>query len=166
MMRRIVIYGNSGSGKTTLAKRYSQQLGLFHLDLDEVAWKVGQPGVREDLFRSVESMEKILKSQAAWVVEGCYSSLIDPAAVKANELVFLNPGISVCLKNCRTRPWEPGKYESREEQDKNLEMLLNWVAEYEIREDEFSLKQHRRIYEGFKGRKIEITEMEELESLV
>jgi hypothetical protein len=36
-------------------------------------------------------------------------------------------------------------------------MLLVWVAEYEVREDEFSLRSHRRIFDGFNGAKREIT---------
>ncbi|MEM7015666.1 MAG: AAA family ATPase [Verrucomicrobiota bacterium] len=33
---KIVILGNSGSGKTTLAKRFSDQFGCAHLDLDDI----------------------------------------------------------------------------------------------------------------------------------
>jgi hypothetical protein len=104
----------------------------------------------------VEKLESFLRENDRWVVEGCYSPLIAEAARHAEELIFLNPGIAACQDHCRARPWEPHKYPSKEEQDKNLEMLLHWVAEYETRTDEFSYSEHRRIYEAFTGSKREI----------
>jgi len=36
-------------------------------------------------------------------------------------------------------------------------MLQEWVEEYEVRDDEYSLKKHRKIFDKFKGRKKEYT---------
>jgi len=89
------------------------------------------------------------------VVEGCYADLIELVLDRATELIFLNPGAETCATNCSTRPWEPHKYATPEEQDANLEMLVQWVRDYETRTDEFSLRAHRALFDAFAGTKIE-----------
>ena len=84
-----------------------------------------------------------------------YADLLDYVSKQASEIIFLNPGVEVCIQNCRSRPWEPHKYSSRDEQDKNLDMLIDWVKKYDTREDEFSLKAHSELYESFTGYKTE-----------
>lgn len=59
------------------------------------------------------------------------------------------------MENCLSRAWEPHKYASLEAQKANLEMLIEWVKEYETREDEFSMREHRKLYEEYKGEKVE-----------
>ena len=152
---RIVIFGNSGSGKSTLARALANRAGLAHLDLDDIAWK--SEAVRQDLQVSLEALEFFQNQHPAWVIEGCYGSLIRAAAARASQLIFLNPGVEACQQNCRNRAWEPHKYPTREAQDANLAMLLDWVAGYETRDDEFSLAAHRSIVEEFAGNKTEVT---------
>jgi len=156
-MLRILVFGNSGSGKSTFATCIAKHPGVAHLDLDSIAWKSGQPGVRESLHTSFEAIDAFIDTHRSWVIEGCYSTLLDYAADTANEIFFLNPGLDACKDNCRRRPWETHKYESQEAQDKNLEMLLEWVAQYETRDDEFSLQQHRMLFDTFDGPKFELT---------
>lgn len=72
-------------------------------------------------------------------------------------MYFLNVGIDACVSNCRSRLWEPDKYESKAAQDGNLEMLIKWVREYERRDDDCSLQFHRQIFEAFEGTKYEFT---------
>jgi len=75
---------------------------------------------------------------------------------KTNEIIFLNPGIETCISNCRNRPWEPHKYNTKEEQDKNLEMLLSWIKQYpERNNNECSLSSHQRLFNEFSGKKTE-----------
>lgn len=156
---RTLIFGNSGSGKSTLAKRISSEAMVAHLDLDTLAWK--GPAVREAFTVSEERIQDFIATNEQWVIEGCYASLIEVAAIQARSLIFLNPGTVTCQENCRLRPWEPHKYKSREAQDKNLPMLLDWVAQYESRADEFSLLAHRKLFESFVGTKYEILSNEE-----
>lgn len=158
-MNKIVIFGNSGSGKSTLARRYSEGLGLEHLDLDTIAWD--ESGVRKSASDSIAELHAFIDAHQSWVIEGCYSSLIKEASNSASELIFLNIPFEACQENCRERPWEPHKYETREDQDRNLEMLLDWVAEYETRTDEFSLKAHKEIFDSFTGKKDELKSNEE-----
>lgn len=154
-MERLVIFGNSGSGKSSLAQALSARLGVAHLDLDVIAWEPERPGVRAAFEKSARALLDFVESSDGWVVEGCYSGLLKLAAARCTELVFLNPGVEACVENCLARPWEPHKYESREAQDANLRMLVEWVREYETREDEFSLREHRRLFDEHEGPKVE-----------
>lgn len=160
-MERIVIFGNSGSGKSTLAKHLASLYQVPHLDLDVIAWKADEPGVRAAHEDSLRELMRFIRASDSWVIEGCYSVLLREAARYSTELIFLNPGVEACVENCRSRPWEPHKYKSLEEQDANLRMLLDWVREYETREDEFSLSEHRRLFDTHEGMKVEYRSNEE-----
>src|SRR5262249_45161870 len=85
--------------------------------------------------------------------------LLGRALERATRLIFLNPGVEVCIANARARPWEPHKYPSREAQDANLEMLVRWIRDYETRADVFSLRAHRALFDSFGGGKVEVTEL-------
>lgn len=159
-MKRIVIFGNSGSGKSTLADSYARDPHVHHLDLDEIAWKA--PGIRKEIEESIAELRSFLSDNEEWVIEGCYGSLISEAARAAKELIFLNPGVDVCQDNCKSRPWEPHKYATKEEQDANLDMLLEWVADYQTRTDEFSLSAHRKIFNAYGGKKRELKSNSEM----
>jgi adenylate kinase family enzyme len=156
---RIVIVGNSGSGKSTLARRLVREHGLAHLDLDTLAWLPTTPPARAPLADSLATLAAFTAAHERWVIEGCYADLVEPAAAASTELVFLNPGIEACIANCRARPWEPHKYPSKEAQDANLAMLLDWVRAYETRTDELSLAAHRALFDRFTGAKRELTSL-------
>ena len=155
-MRKILIFGNSGSGKTTLANELSNKLNFAHLDLDILAWMDTQPPARKPLIESTIEIDKFLSPHTSWIIEGCYADLLGYVSNKANEIIFLNPGIDVCIEHCKNRPWEPHKYESKEVQDKNLDMLIEWVKQYDKHEDECSLKSHKSLFDLFVGIKKEI----------
>lgn len=148
-----MILGNSGSGKTTLARRLAERYGLARLSLDEIAWTDGPNRRDETQARSL--LDGFLDGNPRWVVEGCYGGLIVHALRRAEELRFLNPGTAVCVARCHARPWEPEKFATPEEQDAALAHLIDWVRQYETRDDEFGLKRHRRIFEEFGGTKRE-----------
>lgn len=161
-MERIVIFGNSGSGKSSLAKSLASLHRAEHLDLDLIAWESERPGVRADFEESERALLRFIEGAGGWVIEGCYSGLLKVAAGYCTELIFLNPGVEACVENCKARPWEPHKYPSREAQDANLRMLLGWVREYETRDDEFSLREHRRLFDTHEGKKVEYRSNEEV----
>lgn len=152
-MTKVVIFGNSGSGKSTLAKDLASKGKLAHLDLDIIAWKPVHPPERMPISESSVSINDFLSSNENWVVEGCYSDLLEMVTPSADEVIFLNLPISACVANAKKRPWEPHKYESREAQDANLDMLIDWISQYNSRTDTFSKTAHEKLFEKFQGNK-------------
>jgi adenylate kinase family enzyme len=161
-MTRYVLMGNSGSGKSTLAARLARAGELPHLDLDTLAWLPTQPPQRRPLAESARDITAFMDASERWVIEGCYADLLDVALPRCTQLVFLNPGVSACIANARSRPWEPHKYASKQAQDANLDMLIGWIRDYETRCDEFSLAAHRARFDGFAGDKRELTSREDI----
>jgi len=155
---RTLIFGNSGSGKSTLARKLSAGHDLPHLDLDSIVWEPGQVAVMRSPEAIRASLLAFLKEHDAWVIEGCYGELVEAAAPRCTQLLFLNPGLSACLANNRRRPWEPHKYASPEEQDAMLDNLQAWVRDYYTRDDQWSYAAHRRIFDAFPGTKAEVVE--------
>jgi len=164
-MERVVIIGNSGSGKTTLARKVSDALGCARLDLDSVAWIEARAPTRESYENSCSAIDRFMDSHERWVIEGCYATLIAHAARRADSLYFLNIGIDACVRNCRSRPWEPGKYATQAAQDAFLPELIKWVRTYRDRDDEFSWEEHKSVFDSFLGNKREILEVSELRDL-
>ncbi|HLQ46763.1 MAG TPA: hypothetical protein VK137_18610 [Planctomycetaceae bacterium] len=153
---RIVIYGNAGSGKTTMARKLAREFQLAHLSLDDICW--ADVGVRLPLPDSIAALHAFLSAHAEWVVDGCYGDLVEAALPHCSELRFLNPGLEVCVRNCRSRPWEPSYCSSPEEQQRLLEPLIAFVRDYDVRTDEFSLARHRALFDSFPGSKQEFRE--------
>lgn len=106
-----------------------------------------------------------ISENESWIIEGCYSDIIDSILTECEELIFLNLGVDVCVAHCRARPWEPEKFCSKEEQDKNLNNLIEWASSYETRCDEYGLGRHWALYESFNGKKREFTHPSKYESL-
>ena len=152
-MKKIIIFGNSGSGKSTMAKKLCSEFSLAHLDLDTLAWLPTTPPKRKPLPDSQKDILNFIKDNDGWVIEGCYSDLLQMAIEDSNELIFMNLPVEVCILNAKNRPWEPHKYESSEAQDKNLEMLIEWISQYNERDDTFSKAAHEKLYEHYRGRK-------------
>ncbi len=152
---RIVIMGNAGSGKTTLAKLLAADHRLVILSQDDIAF--GEQAVRRPLDESIRLQnEFIAHRERGWIIEGCYGDLLTAALPHCTELVFLNPGVEACVANCLRRPWEPEKYPDKASQDAMMDGLINWVRDYEARDDEYGLKRHRSLFDGFAGAKREI----------
>jgi len=156
-MRKVLVFGNSGSGKSTYAKQLSLTENLRHLDLDTVAFEKDNPIKRKSVTDSMAEIKSVIKLADSWVIEGCYGDLMQCLCDYANEIVFLNLPVELCQNNAKNRKWEPHKYESKAVQDKNLPMLLDWIAGYYERADELSLTCHTAIYENFKGNKKQLT---------
>lgn len=155
-MRRIIVFGNSGSGKSTLAKELCDE-GLAHLDLDALAWLPSNPPERRPIEQAYEQIHPFISENNEWVVEGCYADLLELVKPFANEAIFMNLSTELCQENARNRPWEPHKYESKEAQDENLAMLLDWIEGYTERDDSLSYGAHSYLFHGFQGKKTEIT---------
>ena len=156
-MLKIVIFGNSGSGKSTLALQIAGTHKIAHLDLDTIAWLPASVPIRRPLEKSQERVQQFMRQNQQWVIEGCYSDLIDLVLEEASEVIFLNLPVEACIENAKSRPWEPHKYASKEAQDENLDMLVEWITQYEVRKDTFSKQAHQHLFDKFTGSKKEYT---------
>ena len=152
-MSKVVIFGNSGSGKSTLATELALKNKLAHLDLDTIAWKASKTPERQAITDSSQSINDFLITHDNWVIEGCYADLLEIVTPKADEVIFLNLPVFACVENAKNRPWEPHKYKSKEAQDENLEMLIDWISQYTSRDDTFSKVAHEKLFEEFQGKK-------------
>ena len=156
---RIAIVGNSGSGKSTLARKLSDGEQVTVLDLDTVAWEPGKIAVSRSFEEAASDVREFCRSRESWIIEGCYARLIEASFELEPLLLVLDPGVEQCLQNCRSRPWEPHKYASKEEQDKGLAYLLEWVEEYYTRNGDMSLASHKAVFEKYSGPKKWLTEI-------
>lgn len=152
---RIILLGNAGAGKSTMARRLMGSRNTPHLSLDEIAWTEGVK--RKPLEASLGELQRFLDNNDQWIIEGCYSELVEAALPFCTELRFLNPGVEVCVEHCKRRPWEPEKFPSAEDQQAMLDQLIQWVREYETRDDEYGFKRHRELFNDFTGPKKEYT---------
>ena len=150
---RVILLGNAGAGKSTMARRLIGSSDVPCLSLDEIAWNEGPE--RKPLQASFRELLRFIENNDQWIIEGCYSDLVEAALPYCTELRFLNPGIEACVANCNRRPWEPEKFSSAAEQNAMLDQLIQWVREYDSRDDEYGLKRHRQIFDSFPGRKCE-----------
>ncbi|OYT73918.1 MAG: shikimate kinase [Chloracidobacterium sp. CP2_5A] len=156
---RVILLGNARAGKSAMARQLARSQSIPWLSLDEITWAEGAE--RLPLEESAQALRAFLDSNERWVIEGCYSDLIELALPFCDELRFLNPGIEVCVAHCLKRPWEPEKFSSEKEQKETLANLIAWVQEYETRADECGLKRHRRLFESFSGKKREYKSIDE-----
>ncbi len=154
---RIVIIGNSGSGKSTLARWLATRGDGVLLDLDTVAWEPGQIAVPRENEAAEREVRSFCAAHERWIIEGCYADLAQVASSFGPRLVFLDLGPEHCLAHCRARPWEPHKYPSKEEQDRRLPMLLDWVRDYDRREGPLSHAAHLELFEAHPGPKDRLT---------
>ena len=145
--------GNAGSGKTTLARSLAQDGSAAILDLDTIYWVPGKVAVERPATERRADLQRFCDEQESWVIEGCYADLIAAAFPWRPELILLDPGREVCLQHCRNRPFEPHKYRTPEEQNRMLDFLLRWVAEYYERDGPMSLRGHRELFEQYEGPK-------------
>lgn len=161
-VRRFALLGNSGSGKTTLARQLTGDRDISVLDLDTVAWEPDQVAVARPSDLATSDVFRFCRSHESWIVEGCYATLVDASLQFQPWLLVLDPGVDRCRRNCLDRPWEPHKYASKEEQDKGLEFLLNWVEEYYSRDGDMSLQAHKALFDRYTGPKEWLTELPRL----
>jgi adenylate kinase family enzyme len=159
---KVAIIGNSGSGKTTLAHQLAANASIPVLDLDLIFWEPGAPIERPSADR-IADVQRFCSEHDSWIIEGCYADLIEASFVWNPELIFLDPGREACVANCRSRPFEPHKYRTKEDQDEKLMFLIKWVEDYYERDGLMSFTAHEALFEGYSGPKKRLSERWEIE---
>ena len=159
---RLVIFGNSGSGKSSLARRLAGESAVALLELDNLVWEPGKIAVARPIAEVTREVAAFADASAQWIVEGCYGELVEQLLPHCTTLLFLNPGVEVCLAHNRARPWEPRKYASAEAQQSMLQGLLQWVEAYYRRDDTWSMAYHRALFDRHTGRKHELRDPAEI----
>ncbi|AOE48772.1 hypothetical protein [Kangiella sediminilitoris] len=91
------------------------------------------------------------------MIEGCYTDLLALVEDKSTKIIFMKLPVEVCISSAKAWPWEPHKYESKQAQDENLEMLIGWIGQYTEREDTFSYSYYQKFYDNFSGQKRVVT---------
>lgn len=100
-MRKVVILGNLGSGQSTLASSIAERENLAHLDLDTLAWLPTNPPERSPIQEPQD--EAFIRENEGWVIEGCYTDLLELAEPFANEVIFMNLSVENCIENAKNR---------------------------------------------------------------
>lgn len=136
-----------------MAVELSKAKSLAHFELDLIAWQPTTPPIRRPIAESKREIETFVANNEGWVIEGCYTDLLELLVPLATEIVFLNLPTASCITNAKKRLWEPHKYESKQSQDDNLSMLLDWIAQYDERTDTFSRSAHQELFDAYQGKK-------------
>ena len=88
-LRRVRVVGTTGSGKTTFAGRLAAQLGVPHLELDEVFWDADWTKRDPDEARAlIEAF--VSASDRGWVTDGNWSAGTDGLRTDADAFVWLD----------------------------------------------------------------------------
>lgn len=160
--RRYALLGNAGSGKSTLARRLAAAHGVPSLDLDLLYWDPVEVTRERPAAEREAAFDRFLDAHPGWIVEGCYADLIGRALPLRPTLLFLNLPLVTCLEHARRRPHEPHKFATKEDQDRLLEALLEWIAEYPRRRGPMSLTAHRTLFDSYDGPKLDLRSTEEM----
>src|SRR5262249_36712036 len=91
---RLILLGNAGAGKSTMARRIIGGRFIARLSLDQIAWD--ESPKRKPLEVSLRMLKDFIQCNDQWIIEGCYSDLIEAALPYCTELRFLNPRVEVC----------------------------------------------------------------------
>jgi adenylate kinase family enzyme len=146
---KFLIVGNIGSGKSTLARALAERSGLPVLELDGLLQGGDAPRPEPATVRT--QLEGFCNASRDWIVAGTAGHLVQATLAWQPELLFLNPGPEVCLRNCRERSLDSRSPSQR------LPEQLQRVADYYRRDgDENSLHTHRAIYDNYQGPKREL----------
>lgn len=103
MSYRLIIIGCSCAGKTTLGARLGRELGLKHIDLDDLHWLPNwQPETIENLR---DKISEAIEGVDNWVITGAYSRTWDITMPRATHVVFIDLPFYVILYRFFTRTY-------------------------------------------------------------
>ncbi len=104
--RRIVILGSSGNGKSTLARALAAQLGITHVELDQLFHQPGWEPTPTDEFRQkiAAALDEADAQTDGWVVCGNYTSGSGGLHhERADTIIWLNLAAHVFMRRLAVR---------------------------------------------------------------
>ena len=127
---RIFIFGCSGAGKSSLARALSTELGIQHLELDQVVWKQGWEMKSEQEWAPV--VHSFMREDS-WIVDGNYDAVRSELLKRATHLIWLDPSFLRIVRNLFHRAiFYPERFHGNKESLTRLlcskESILLWVC--------------------------------------
>jgi adenylate kinase family enzyme len=151
-LTRTLIIGNSGSGKSWLAQRLAERLQVPWTDLDRIHWLSDEHSIARPRAEAL-AMARIAAGQERWVIEGVYGWIASELLPRTTTLIWLSVADEVCVANIRQREIND---------DERLIALLEWAGSYRQRDDSSGYTAHQRLFEGFTGMKMRLTDRTEI----
>jgi len=106
--RRIIVWGPTGSGKTTVAAHIAGCLGIYHIELDAIAWLPAWVMKPFDEYRA-DILEVLNEHNEGWVCDGNYSEVRAITLPQADTVIWLRLPYRVVfwrvLKRTVIRAW-------------------------------------------------------------
>ena len=93
-MKRVAIIGSGGAGKSVFARELGERTALPVIHLDRLFWKPGWVPMPDDEWRVVHGG---LLEADRWIIDGNYSSTMEPRIAAADTVVFLDLPRLVCV---------------------------------------------------------------------
>jgi adenylate kinase family enzyme len=149
---RTLIIGNSGSGKSWLAQRLAERLQVPWTDLDRIHWLSDEHSIPRPRAEAL-AMARVAAEQERWVIEGVYGWIASELLPRTTTLIWLSVADEVCVANIRQREIND---------DERLIALLEWAGSYRQRDDSSGYTAHQRLFEGFTGTKMRLTDRTEI----
>ncbi len=153
--KKLIIIGNSGSGKTFLAREIASILNLSVTHLDRLFWESESCSQKRP--KDIIHQEIVMITEGSeWILEGVFGDLANIAASKADVLIFLNKDWNECKQALMHR----GLQEATEE---NFKELMKWAELYWDRKTMSSFDGHKKMFNQFRGVKLEFTSRNQVE---
>lgn len=153
-LTRTLIIGNSGAGKSWLAERLAAQLKAPWIDLDRIHWLSDEHSIARP-YAAALGIARVAADEKQWVIEGVYGWIVSELIHRATALIWLCVDDESCVANIRQR-------EQRPDDDELLIALLEWAANYRMREDASGFAAHRQLFAAFNGSKIKLMDRGEI----
>ncbi|RON46571.1 adenylate kinase [Pseudomonas frederiksbergensis] len=156
---RTLIIGNSGAGKSWLAERLAKRQHVPWIDLDRVHWICDEHSIARPRNEAL-AIARVAASEEYWVIEGVYGWIISELLPQATTLIWLSPDDGDCVAQIRQREAR------RDADDKWLIELLEWAGSYRSRAGSSGFKVHQRLFQGFSGSKLQLTNRAEITTFI
>lgn len=100
--RRLAVIGCTGAGKSTLAERIADEMGVGHIQLDDLYHGPNWTPRPHDVFR--KDVAEVSTKQS-WVIDGNYRVVRDLIWPRATTVIWLDYSLPTCFSRLLRRTW-------------------------------------------------------------